>query len=163
MCRQCTSWICVTSYLLVALSASPTALCQAKFTCRLCWGCQLGGAAQQLTWSKDQPSPRLSACQKEFAAHAQCCSRLQAVGYFHVDLCNTSLTTALGWYLPSMTMARAPDVPQSIPSERVEAGAARERGMPSRLCMLSCLSRVLVARQVTLRPHWREGLAVQLS
>ena len=38
----------------------------------------------------------------------------------------------------------------------MEAGAGRERGMLSRL------SRVLVAWQVTLRPHWREQFAVQL-
>lgn len=30
--------------------------------------------------------------------------------------------------LPSMTIARAPDVPQSMPSDSVEAGSARERG-----------------------------------
>lgn len=29
MCRQCTSWLCVASYLLVALSAGPSVLCQA--------------------------------------------------------------------------------------------------------------------------------------
>lgn len=55
-----------------------------------------------------------------------------------------------------MTIARAPDVPQSIPNDRMEAGAELERGMLSRL------SRVLVAWPVTLRPHWREQFAVQL-